>query len=308
MKDKKGKEEVANTAHHESAEIMLIPCVVPDLKYGKGKHYLAVVRHKITEETKMKKDEEKKYYAWLENLVRGKIGSTLKTKEERDVEIMMIAQQILKKYPNLMDRLIAGTIDTTSLSAQGEQDIVRFLGKSEKGTTVIWKDRNGTEYLFINAGEGSSINKKRVLILSDAQLHKDDFKSLLFTKLLTKDIEHIYNKAYEKNRRKQSKRVIPDLFSSKNSFINSAGSFEKNFKKMIQKQGYGASGMGTASVMIRTMSAGEKKKLNQAFAAMGIKNADDLQTILEKWRMEAMQPSLKSKLSHNRKYEIEMER
>lgn len=262
----------------------------------------------IAEEIKMKKNEEKRYYAWLEDMVRGKIGSTLKTKEERDVEIMMIAQQISQKYPKLMDRLIAGTIDTTSLSAQGEQDIVRFLGKSEKGTTVIWKDRNGTEYLFINAGEGSSINKKRVLILSDAQLHKDDFKSLLFTKLLTKDIEHIYNKAYEKNRRKQSRRIIPELFSSRNSFINSAGSFEKNFKKMIQKQGYGASGMNTASVMIRTMSAGEKKKLNQAFAAMGIKNADDLQTVLEKWKTEAIQSSFKYKLSHNQKQEVEMER
>ena len=241
------------------------------------------------EEIKMKRNEEKKYYAWLEYMIQKRFSTMpLKTEEEKEIEIMMIVHQIQKKYPTLAERLIAGTIDTTHIKSQDKQDILKFLAATEKGTAVIWKDSADTEYLFINAGDGAEKNKKRIVILSDKNITNDNLKSILCTKLLMKDVEHIYHRIYEKENKKHHAKMMKSLFSPQNTLINSASSFERNFKKMVQKQGYGCSALNTASIMIRTMSASEKKKLNQAFAAMGVKNAEELQTVLETWKGQAL--------------------
>lgn len=243
----------------------------------------------IDEETKMKKNEEKKYYAWLEHMIQKRfLSMPLKTEEEKEIEIMMIVHQIQKRYPTLAERLTAGTVDTTHIKSQDKRDILQFLATTEKGTAVIWKDESDNEYLFINAGDGKDENKKRIVILSDKNMTHDNVKSLLYTKLLTKDVEYIYNRIYEKENRKQRTKMMNNLFSGKNTLINSASAFERNFKKMIQKQGYGCSALNTAAIMIRTMSASEKKKLNQAFAAMGVKNAEELQNVLENWKGQAL--------------------
>lgn len=75
---------------------------------------------------------------------------------------------------------------------------------------------------------------------------------------------------------------------TKEDIIHSAGSFERNFKKMIRFQGYAASPMITAQIMIKTMNGSDKKQLQNTFSAMGIKNSEDLQNILSRWKIEAL--------------------
>lgn len=242
----------------------------------------------------MKKLEEKSYYLWLEDVIREQNHNRFRfdmSSGERDAQMMLLVHYIEKHYPKMYEKLLAGTVDASANSNVTKDDVLSFLGKTEKGTCVTWKDMNGNEFLFINAGQGSVKNKRRILVMGNDDSKKDInlIKKAIVSELLRKDVEHVYEKIQkQEQKKKQGKTYLSEMFSQRNSITHTAGSFENNFKKMIKKQGFGASAMNTAQIMVRTMSSSEKKKLLSSFSAMGIKTGDDLEKLLTRWKDEAL--------------------
>lgn len=263
----------------------------------------------------MKAIEEFSYYKWLEDLIRDRKKSELYltdiNQDEKDIEIMLLAEQIIKKNPKILDDIIAGTVDATQNKNISQKDVLDFLGKTEKGTIVTWKDKDGNEYLFVNAGRGS-FNKKRILILGE-DFKADDLntlKKVLARQVLLKDIKKVYEDIAKKQQtEKRNKLFLKDMFSEKNKIDNTASNFKKNFKKIV-KEYNGISSMATVGLMVKTMSGSEKKKLTESFAAMGIKGKNALETTLNAWRNEALNEirnkSKKPKIRHSISQEQEM--
>ena len=249
----------------------------------------------------MKSLEEFSYYKWLEDVIRERKKSELYltdiNQDEKDIEIMLLAEQIIKKNPRVLDDIIAGTVDATQNKNITQKDVLNFLGKTEKGTIVTWKDKSGNEYLFVNAGRGS-LNKKRILILGE-DFKSDDLKNLkktLARQVLLKDIKKVYEEIARKQQtEKKNKDYLKEMFSDKNKIENTASNFKKNFKKIV-KEYNGISSMATVGLMVKTMSGSEKKKLTESFTSMGIKGKNALETTLNAWRNEAInEMNLKSK-------------
>lgn len=263
----------------------------------------------------MKAIEEFSYYKWLEDLIRDRKKSELYltdiNQDEKDIEIMLLAEQIIKRNPKVLDDIIAGTVDATQNRNISQKDVLDFLGKTEKGTIVTWKDKDGNEYLFVNAGRGS-FNKKRILILGE-DFKVDDLNTLkkaLARQVLLKDIKKVYEDIARKQQtEKRNKTYLKDMFSEKNKIENTASNFKKNFKKIV-KEYNGISSMATVGLMVKTMSGSEKKKLTESFTAMGIKGKNALETTLNAWRNEAINEmqnkSKKPKIRHSMSQEHEM--
>ena len=263
----------------------------------------------------MKMIEELSYYKWLEDLIRDRKKSELYltdiNQDEKDIEIMLLAEQIIKRNPKVLDDIIAGTVDATQNRNISQKDVLDFLGKTEKGTIVTWKDKDGNEYLFVNAGRGS-FNKKRILILGE-DFKVDDLNTLkkaLARQVLLKDIKKVYEDIARKQQtEKRNKTYLKDMFSEKNKIENTASNFKKNFKKIV-KEYNGISSMATVGLMVKTMSGSEKKKLTESFTAMGIKGKNALETTLNAWRNEAINEmqnkSKKPKIRHFMSQEHEM--
>lgn len=263
----------------------------------------------------MKAIEEFSYYKWLEDLIRDRKKSELYltdiNQDEKDIEIMLLAEQIIKRNPKVLDDIIAGTVDATQNRNISQKDVLDFLGKTEKGTIVTWKDKDGNEYLFVNAGRGS-FNKKRILILGE-DFKVDDLNTLkkaLARQVLLKDIKKVYEDIARKQQtEKRNKTYLKDMFSEKNKIENTASNFKKNFKKIV-KEYNGISSMATVGLMVKTMSGSEKKKLTESFTAMGIKGKNALETTLNAWRNEAINEmqnkSKKPKIRHFMSQEHEM--
>jgi len=263
----------------------------------------------------MKAIEEFSYYKWLEDLIRDRKKSELYltdiNQDEKDIEIMLLAEQIIKRNPKVLDDIIAGTVDATQNRNISQKDVLDFLGKTEKGTVVTWKDKDGNEYLFVNAGRGS-FNKKRILILGE-DFKVDDLNTLkkaLARQVLLKDIKKVYEDIARKQQtEKRNKTYLKDMFSEKNKIENTASDFKKNFKKIV-KEYNGISSMATVGLMVKTMRGSEKKKLTESFTAMGIKGKNALETTLNAWRNEAINEmqnkSKKPKIRHSMSQEHEM--
>lgn len=263
----------------------------------------------------MKAIEEFSYYKWLEDLIRDRKKSefylTDINQDEKDIEIMLLAEQIIRKNPKVLDDIIAGTVDASQNKNISQKDVLDFLGKTEKGTIVTWKDKDGNEYLFVNAGRGS-FNKKRILILGE-DFKVDDLNTLkkaLARQVLLKDIKKVYEDIAKKQQtEKRNKTYLKDMFSEKNRIENTASNFKKNFKNIV-KEYNGISSMATVGLMVKTMSGSEKKKLTESFTAMGIKGKNALETTLNAWRNEALNEmqnkSKKPKIRHSISQEHEM--
>lgn len=270
----------------------------------------------------MKAIEEFSYYKWLEDLIRNRKKSELYltniNKDEKDIEIMLLAEQIIKKNPKVLDDIIAGTVDATQNRNISQKDVLDFLSKTEKGTIVTWKDKDGNEYLFVNAGKGS-FNKKRILILG-VDFKVDDLNTLkkaLARQVLLKDIKKVYEDIARKHQTEKRNKTylkdmftyLKDMFSEKNKIKNTASNFKKNFKKIV-KEYNGISSMATVGLMVKTMSSTEKKKLTKSFTAMGIKGKNALETTFNAWRNEAINEmqnkSKKPKIRHSMSQEHEM--
>lgn len=231
----------------------------------------------------MKSIEEFSYYKWLEDLIRDRKKSELYltdiNKDEKDIEIMLLAEQIIRKNPKVLDDIIAGTVDATQNKNISQKDVLDF---------------------------------QRILILGE-DFKVDDLNTLkkaLARQVLLKDIKKVYEDIARKQQtEKRNKTYLKDMFSEKNRIENTASNFKKNFKNIV-KEYNGISSMATIGLMVKTMSGSEKKKLTESFTAMGIKGKNALETTLNAWRNEALNEmqnkSKKPKIRHSISQEHEM--
>lgn len=255
----------------------------------------------------MKNKDEKEYYIYLEKVIRtqkAKLPFFQKESEDYEMDILMLVNHIIKRNPHLAEKIIGNFIDTTNLQDASKADILRFMNTTEKGTIVKWKNEEGEELYLVNNGTNLFKQSKRILVFGN-HLNKGDIqllKNSIYGSILKKDIQHIYEKVRQDEIRRQkriqagkSEKSLFDKWEEKREqkIEHTSSNFEKNFKELIKQQGSIASPFATAQTMISLMSNSEKKKLSQSLTARGVKNEHDLESLLSKWKNEALHPEYK---------------
>lgn len=246
----------------------------------------------------MNKLSEKEYYKYLEKVIReqkAKQPFFHNNSQSYEIDIHMIMQHIMKKNPELAEKIFSNFVDTTQMKNASKQAILRFVGKTEKGTIVKWKNEEGEEIYLINNGQNFFSNTKRVLVLG-SHLNKSDLnelKNTMYGAVLKRDIQHVYKKIQRDELKKEKRgESLYEYFARKNEqkLEHTSSNFEKNFKQLVKEQGASCIPFATASTMISFMSENEKKKLTQSFNEMGVRNSSDLEVLLSKWKSEALHP------------------
>ena len=250
----------------------------------------------------MKFSEEKEYYDYLEKTIREQKSESSfwnRNSNSYDMDILLLLNHIQKKNPHLIDRIFGNFIDVTGKDGISRQDILNFMGKTDKGTVCKWKDENGEEILLMNNGQRFSKKSKQILVFGK-NLNKDDlelFKKSMYGSVLKRDVQKIYDKiSRDENIRKKSKSSVSftDSIATRNEKIDdhSASSFEKNFKLLVKEQGTLCIPHATADTMLAFMPGTEKQKLAQNLASIGVKNENDWEHLLDKWKNEALEPDI----------------
>lgn len=250
----------------------------------------------------MKSRDEKAYYAYLEKIIREQKAKSpffAHGTESHEMDILMLMNHIEKRNPHLMDKILENFIDTTGMENSSKADILAFMAKTDKGTICRWKNEEGEEVYLVNNGTNLFKGSKRILVLGN-HLNKGDLELLrksMYGAVLKKDFEHVYKKmAQNELKRQQNKKSsLLEMFSEKREkeLEHSSSNFERNFKQLVKEQGATCSPFQTAATMVSLMSGMEKKKLCASFAQMGIKNNNDLESLLSKWKNETLHPEYK---------------
>lgn len=250
----------------------------------------------------MKSRDEKAYYAYLEKVIREQKAKSpffAHGTESHEMDILMLMNHIEKRNPHLMDKILENFIDTTGMENSSKADILAFMAKTDKGTICRWKNEEGEEVYLINNGTNLFKGSKRILVLGN-HMNKEDlelFKKSMYGAVLKKDIEHVYKKIERDNLRKQQQKhaSIIEMFSEKKEKVldHSSSNFERNFKALVREQGSTCNSFQTAATMVSLMSGTEKKNLGESFAQMGVRNNNDLERLLSKWKNEALHPEYK---------------
>lgn len=262
----------------------------------------------------MNKFSEKEYYKYLEKVIReqkAKQPFFHSNSQSYEIDIYMIMQHTMKKNPDLAEKIFSNFVDTTQMKHASKQDILRFVGRTEKGTIVKWKDEEGNEIYLVNNGKDVFTNKKRILILGP-HLNKSDLNELkktMYGAVLKRDLQHIYKKIQREEERKQKRgESLYDYFTRKKEqkLEHTSSNFEKNFKQLVKEQGATCIPFTTASTMIAFMSDNEKKKLSQSLKDIGVRNSSDLEALLSKWKSEVLHPEYmqQRKKKRTRNYSI----
>lgn len=244
----------------------------------------------------MNKLSEKEYYKYLEKVIREQKARQPffhNNSQSYEIDIHMIMQHIMKKNPELAERIFSNFVDTTQMKNASKQDILRFVGRTEKGTVVKWKNEEGEEIYIVNNGQNFFTNTKRVLVLG-SHLNKSDLnelKNTIYGAVLKKDIQHVYKKIQREEQRKQKKgESLYEYFTRKNELEHTSSNFEKNFKQLVKEQGSTCIPFSTFTTMVTLMKENERKTLAQSFGQMGVRNNSDLEALLTKWKNEALHP------------------
>jgi len=246
----------------------------------------------------MDKYTEKEYYKYLEKVIREHKARTpffQSSSQSYEIDLQLILQHILKKNPHLAEKIFSNFVDTTQMKNASKQSILNFVSRTEKGTIVKWKDKNGEEFYIVNNGQNLFTKEKNILVVGK-YLNKADLNELkksLYGAVLKKDIAHIYKKIHRDEQRKNKKDFsLYDYFiqKSEQKLEHTSSNFEKNFKQLVRQQGSTCIPFATASTMISIMNNNEKKKLLQSFNDMGVRNSSDLEALLSKWKNEALHP------------------
>lgn len=257
----------------------------------------------------MKTSEEKQYYTFLEKIIREQKASSFwhKGGNSYEMDILMLMNHIAKKNPLLMDRVINNFVDTTGMENCSKQDILSFMGRTEKGTICKWKDENGTEVFLVNNGERFFRHSKQILVFGN-RMNRGDLELLkksMYGQVLKKDIQ----KVYEKIAREEHKKQRQGLNGRKVSFISkiaetkekmqehSASDFERNFKIIVKEQGPLCIPLATADTMLAFMPGSERKKLAGGLSAIGVTNSLAWERLLDKWKDEALNPKEEREIS-----------
>lgn len=248
----------------------------------------------------MNRFDETAYNILLSDLIRSKKKSlpyfTEKSAERRDADVMAVTEEIARKHPEILEKLLSFTVDATSRNIS-QKDILEFLGSKDKGAAVLWHDSDGNEVLFVNTGKSSHAGKKKIVILSGAFSERDieSLKKRLLKEILRNDVE----KAYKRIATKENQRIMKGKEASRQKNIRLAAKknspltgFEKDFKKRIKAQGFGASSAKTFKSMVNAMSGNQAKSLLKSLSAMGVKPGEDFKNLLSRWRAEALNENI----------------
>lgn len=244
----------------------------------------------------MNKLSEKEYYKYLEKVIREQKARQPffhNNSQSYEIDIHMIMQHIMKINPELAEKIFSNFVDTTQMKDASKQDILRFVGRTEKGTIVKWKNEEGEEIYLVNNGQNFFTNTKRVLVLG-SHLNKSDLnelKNTMYGAVLKRDIQHVYKKIQRDEQRKQKKgESLYEYFTRKNELEHTSSNFEKNFKQLVKEQGSTCIPFSTFSTMVTLMKENERKTLAQSFSQMGVRNNFELEALLSKWKSEALHP------------------
>lgn len=213
-----------------------------------------------------------------------------------DADVMVITEKIARKHSEILEKLLAFTMDAKSRNIL-QKDILEFLGSKDKGASVLWHDRDGNEVLFVNTEKSSHVGKKRIMILNGAFSEGDieSLKKRLIKEILRTDVE----KTYKRIAMKENQWIVKEKAASRQESVHpaikkntAAFAFEKDFKKRIKAQGFGASSAKTFKSMVNTMSGSQAKSLLKSLSAMGVKPGEDFKNLLSRWRVEALNEKL----------------
>ena len=251
----------------------------------------------------MKTKEEKQYYAYLEKIIREQKAASAfwhKNTNSYEMDILMLINHIAKKNPHLMDKIINNFVDTTVMKDCSKQDILNFMGKTEKGTICKWRNENGEEIYLVNNGERFFSQSKQILVFG-SRMNKGDLdllKKSIYGSVLKKDIQ----KVYEKIAREEMQKINQNMPGKNNSFItkiiehkekvqrHSSTDFEKNFKLLVREQGTLCIPLAAADTMLAFMPKGERAKLADGLSHIGVTNIFEWEHLLDKWKNEALNP------------------
>ena len=244
----------------------------------------------------MNRFSEKEYYKYLEKVIReqkAKQPFFHNTSQSYEIDIHMIMQHIMKKNPELAEKIFSNFVDTTQMKNASKQEVLRFVGRTEKGTVVKWKNEEGEEIYIVNNGQNFFTNTKRVLVLG-SHLNKSDLnelKNTIYGAVLKKDVQHVYKKIQRDEQRKQKKgESLYEYFTRKYELVHTSSNFEKNFKQLVKEQGSTCIPFSTFTTMVTLMKENERKTLAKSFGQMGVRNNSDLEALLSKWKSEALHP------------------
>ncbi len=245
----------------------------------------------------MNRFDERAYNIWLSDLIRKQKESSPYFTDEhsgrREIDVTIVAEEIARKHPEVLERLLSFAVDAKNRNIS-QKDILEYLGTQEKGASVIWHDKHGNEILFVNTGKSEKIGKKKIIILNEAFSNSDieTLKKNLLKEILKNDVAKIYKeiapKENERIRREEKSSWQKRIRAADKDTVSAAIGFERDFKRRIKSQGFGASSAKTFSKMVNDMSGSQAKSLLKTLTALGIKPGEDFKNLLSRWRTEAL--------------------
>lgn len=260
----------------------------------------------------MKRNEEKEYFAYLEKIIReqkARSGFWHRSTSSYEMDILILMNHIAKKNPHLADRIVDNFVDTTRMKDCSKQDILAFMGRTEKGTICKWRNENGEEIYLVNNGENFFKKSKQILVFGN-HVNRGDIELLrksMYGAVLKKDIQKVYEKI-SREEHKKMRRVDSPLFSILDSMAerrekiteHTASDFEKNFKRLVREQGSICIPRATADTMLAFMSRSEIHKLGHGLNSIGVRNELDWERLLSKWKEEALNPNITLERTYKR--------
>jgi len=215
----------------------------------------------------------------------------------------ILAKYIIDKYPKLIRNTIPHTVYAIPKAPFSEQLSYFFLNRANKGLCISLKDKSGNDVILVNAGDGSSTGKKRILTIKAPTLdNMGKLQDRIKFTVLKNDIEYVTQRNL---RQKVNKPMAAILSSTSRNETTPKGNFEKHFKALMREQGHGASPQVAAEYLLSTMPYTEKRKLNTSLVTMGIKSREDMEKLLHKWKAEALKGIAAPKVSRARVSEME---
>ena len=159
----------------------------------------------------MKHNEEKEYFAYLEKIIReqkAKSGFWRRNTSSYEMDILMLMNHIARKNPHLADRIVGNFVDTTGMKDCSKQDILSFMGRTEKGTICKWRNERGEEIYLVNNGENFFRQSKQILVFGN-HMNRGDLELLrksMYGAVLKRDIQKVYEKISREERKKMQRK------------------------------------------------------------------------------------------------------
>jgi hypothetical protein len=213
-------------------------------------------------------------------------------------------------YQKLIDSLVYNYINMNGNLPQNQKDLDAFSGQilnhymwNSDGNFRALIDKLSPAALdnckvIDKAGLSLTFHSKNSKVLSkDMRVIKldkkfnahfaDDSKKYVFSLILQHDFK---NSCLQYQKQEQGKGKTVTNFIMKQEKVKAeqgSGTFEKDFKRLIA-QGQGSDVLVAAKAIMNGLSEGDKVDLGQSLKSSGVKTVNDLESLLFKWKAEAV--------------------